>query len=103
MQLSFIKVGHWYKTKIGVGKVEAIGDRRRKRARINIVAPIPHGSVLVAARDVLAETEPPKSGDDYERVASGFECPDCGEDDIDCLLWIEDDVLCRHCQRIYEP
>lgn len=41
---------------------------------------------------------------DYERVSAGCGCPHCGEDDIDQLVWIDDDrVRCGNCGTIYCP
>lgn len=41
---------------------------------------------------------------DYERVRPGNECPECGEDDIDSLVWIDDErVRCESCGHVYEP
>jgi ArsR family metal-binding transcriptional regulator len=46
----------------------------------------------------------PSDDHDYDRVQPGSECPRCGEDDIDYLVWIDDDrVRCESCQRVYEP
>lgn len=42
--------------------------------------------------------------DDYDRVAPGRACPRCGEDDIDALVWIDDDqVRCDSCGTVYDP
>ncbi|HEY7158954.1 MAG TPA: hypothetical protein VH575_33725 [Gemmataceae bacterium] len=47
----------------------------------------------------------PFAGDhDYERVRPGCECPRCGEDDIDSLVWIDDErVRCDNCDHVYQP
>lgn len=46
----------------------------------------------------------PSDGHDYDRVRPGSECPRCGEDDIDSLVWIDDDrVRCASCDHVYEP
>jgi rubredoxin len=42
--------------------------------------------------------------DDYERVAPGMACPKCGEDEMDSLVWIDDDkVRCDSCGTVYDP
>lgn len=42
--------------------------------------------------------------EDYGRVAPGFACPRCGEDDIDHLVWIDDEkVRCDSCGTVYDP
>lgn len=39
----------------------------------------------------------------YERVRPGDECPQCGENDIDYLVWIDDErVRCDSCGPVYE-
>ncbi|GIW89991.1 MAG: hypothetical protein KatS3mg109_0423 [Pirellulaceae bacterium] len=44
------------------------------------------------------------SSDDSERVLPGYQCPHCGEDDMDYLVWIDDDrVRCATCGTIYNP
>jgi rubredoxin len=44
------------------------------------------------------------AADDYERVRPEWSCPRCGEDDIDLLVWIDDDrVCCDHCGTTYNP
>ena len=41
---------------------------------------------------------------DYERVRPGCECPGCGEDDIDALVWHNGEwVSCENCGRAYQP
>lgn len=46
----------------------------------------------------------PGNGQHYERVLAGCECPRCGEDDIDALVWIDDEqVRYTRCQCVYEP
>jgi rubredoxin len=46
----------------------------------------------------------PIEPDGYDRVAPGFACPSCGEDDIDSLVWIDDDkVRCDSCGTVYDP
>jgi rubredoxin len=41
---------------------------------------------------------------DYERVADGCECPVCGEDAMDCLVYDDQDwVHCATCGTIYDP
>jgi hypothetical protein len=41
---------------------------------------------------------------DFERVRLGCECPHCGEDDIDYLVWIDDErVRCDSCDRVSQP
>ena len=40
----------------------------------------------------------------FERVRPGCACPQCGEDDIDALLWIDDEnVRCDNCNHVYQP
>lgn len=42
--------------------------------------------------------------DDYDRVAPGMACPKCGEDEMDLLVWIDDDkVRCDSCGTVYDP
>ncbi len=46
----------------------------------------------------------PPAADDYERVRPEWGCPRCGEDDIDWLIWIDDErIRCVHCGTIYHP
>lgn len=46
----------------------------------------------------------PLDPNDHERVSPGCRCPLCGEDDIDRLVWIDDDrVRCDRCETIYNP
>ncbi|HZT79163.1 MAG TPA: hypothetical protein VFA26_02995 [Gemmataceae bacterium] len=46
----------------------------------------------------------PLDPNDYEWVSAGCQCPQCGEDDIDQLVWIDDDrVRCDHCGTVYKP
>ena len=41
---------------------------------------------------------------DYERVTDGNECPYCGEDEMDRLVWDDQDwVTCTTCGTIYDP
>ena len=42
---------------------------------------------------------------DYERVPVGAECPTCGEDDMDALVWDDDaeGVTCTTCGTHYVP
>lgn len=42
--------------------------------------------------------------DARERIRSEWRCPRCGEDDIDLLVWIDDErVRCDHCGTLYNP
>jgi rubredoxin len=46
----------------------------------------------------------PSGGPDDDRVLPGGECPRCGEDRIDFLVWIDDErVRCASCDHVYEP
>jgi rubredoxin len=39
-----------------------------------------------------------------DRVAPGMACPRCGEDEMDSLVWIDDDqVRCTSCGTVYDP
>ena len=41
---------------------------------------------------------------DDNHVAAGDACPDCGERDMDLLLWFDDDrVRCMTCGTEYAP
>lgn len=46
----------------------------------------------------------PSADDDQERVRPECRCPCCGEDEIDWLIWIDDErVRCGRCGTIYPP
>lgn len=46
----------------------------------------------------------PPAADDDERVRPEWRCPRCGEDEIDWLVWIDDErVRCDHCGTLYNP
>jgi rubredoxin len=46
----------------------------------------------------------PLDPNDYERVSAGCQCPQCGEDDIDHLVWLDDEkVRCTSCGTVYDP
>lgn len=41
---------------------------------------------------------------DPNKVAPCFACPNCGEDDVDSLVWIDDEqVRCARCGTVYHP
>ncbi|GAB6188209.1 hypothetical protein [Thermopirellula anaerolimosa] len=41
---------------------------------------------------------------ELELRVSGRACPQCGEHDIDQLVWIDDDrVRCAHCGTVFQP
>jgi hypothetical protein len=47
--------------------------------------------------------EPQITGD-YDRVPTGCKCPDCGEDDVDLLEWVDEEcVCCASCGSVYAP
>jgi transcription elongation factor Elf1 len=42
--------------------------------------------------------------DDEELVSEIFKCPVCGERRLDCLNWVDDEVLeCSTCRVRYRP
>ena len=44
------------------------------------------------------------NGDDEPRVHPGQECPQCRENRMDYLVWIDDEhVGCATCGTVYEP
>lgn len=48
--------------------------------------------------------EPLDTTSDYERVDPAFRCPRCGEDDVDQLVWDENEMVsCANCGNIYDP
>lgn len=59
MTLKKIKVGFWYKTKVGVGKVEHVGGCFPISCRIDIIAPICRGTCNVVPRDFIREVPAP--------------------------------------------
>jgi len=39
-----------------------------------------------------------------DEVACGMECPECGEAEMDLLIWTEaDTVICQRCGTEYDP
>lgn len=41
---------------------------------------------------------------DGDLVPPGSACPDCGERNMDQLIWIGDDrVACQSCRTVYDP
>jgi uncharacterized protein (DUF983 family) len=44
------------------------------------------------------------NGNDPQAVRPGDACPNCGEGDVDRLVWIDDyRVRCSRCGTTYEP
>jgi hypothetical protein len=61
MTIKSIKVGNWYRTKVGIG--QALDTTNfRGHVRMKIVFPFPRGLAMVAARDVNEEVEAPVEG-----------------------------------------
>jgi uncharacterized Zn finger protein len=49
-------------------------------------------------------TDHEHNGDGRQVVLPGDECPRCGEDDADRLVWLDDErVRCAGCGTVYEP
>jgi hypothetical protein len=47
---------------------------------------------------------PPSDEPDDARVRPGNEYPQCGEDAIDFLVWVDDQrVRCASCDHVYQP
>jgi len=45
-----------------------------------------------------------QNGTDANLVEERHACPDCGERDVDKLVWVDDIwVECLTCGRLYEP
>lgn len=61
VQLKKIKVGHWYETRLGVGRCERAGGTFPVSCQINITTPFPRGLCNMPPRDVLAEVPAPPS------------------------------------------
>ena len=50
------------------------------------------------------EEENDPDEDTVDKVASALACPRCGQDEIDSLVWIDDDhVRCSSCGTVYDP
>lgn len=42
--------------------------------------------------------------DEADLVRARYACPNCGEQDCDQLIWIDDDrVECQRCRTVYVP
>jgi len=57
MKLKDIKVGNWYKTKAGIGKVVS-ATKFRGALEMHIVYPMPMGQRVVKPVEVLYEVDP---------------------------------------------
>ena len=63
MTIKSIKVGSWYRTKAGIGKVLDTKGYFPPAVRMNIVFPFPRGVCMVPPRDVQEETVAPTEGE----------------------------------------
>jgi hypothetical protein len=59
MNAKQIKVGHWYETNSGYGKVTMARATKPPTFFVNIVGPIPRGKCCIAARAFINETTDP--------------------------------------------
>ena len=61
MTIKSIKVGSWYRTKVGIGKALDTTNFRGY-VRMQIVFPFPRGLAMMPPRDVQEEVEAPVEG-----------------------------------------
>jgi hypothetical protein len=55
MRKEQIKEGHWYETKVGIGRVIKAGGCHPWAAQVNIVGPFPRGTMWVTPKDFVQE------------------------------------------------